>query len=40
MLVINNTKDNKDKDNKLSLAEAISQAYKIDEFAQKILKAL
>ena len=32
-LVINDTKDNKDKDNGLLLTEAISQVYEIDEFA-------
>ena len=31
-LVINDTKDNKDEDNGLPLTEAVSQAYKIDEF--------
>ena len=32
-LVINNTEDNKDKDNGLPLTKVISQAYKIDKFA-------
>ena len=31
--IINNTEDNKDKDNKPPLAEAISQAYEIDKLA-------
>ena len=40
ILIIDNTENNKDKNNKLPLAKAISQVYKMDKFAQKILKAL
>ena len=32
-LVINDTKDNKDKDDGLPLTKVISQVYKIDKFA-------
>ena len=32
-LVIDDTKDNKNKDDGLPLTEAIGQVYKIDEFA-------
>ena len=38
--IIDNTEDDEDEDNEPPLAEAISQAYKIDEFAQEILEAL
>ena len=31
-LVIDDTKDNKDKDDRLPLTKAISQAYKTDKF--------
>ena len=40
ILVIDNTKNDKDKDKKLSLANIINQVYKSDNFAQEILKAL